>query len=159
MTLRRQAITAALALGLLASPAAGCGDGGASRLAARPVSDAAAAAARRAESTAGRAARDATRTRAIGTGGPIEKSGSSSSGARTAIERIASESNDYRRAACRSVNAHAYARSTSPEQAYTAVVTSAGYVVPYTVFLEIWTSVAQLSDGDADAAASLLCAG
>jgi hypothetical protein len=57
------------------------------------------------------------------------------------------------------VNAHAYARSTSPEQAYTAVVTSAGYVVPYTVFLEIWTSVAQLSDGDADAAASLLCAG
>ena len=104
---------------------------------------------------AGRVASDAARTPGIALGHPI----ASSSRARATIEGLASESGDHRRVACRSVNAHAYAESTPPEQAYTAVVTSIGSVVPYAAFLEMWTSVAQLSDGDADALASLLCAG
>jgi hypothetical protein len=153
---RRQTMTALLVLGLVALPAVGCGDGGASRAAARSASE---AAARRAESMAGRVPRGAARTPGIALGRPIETSGSASSRAGATIERLASQSGDHRRAACRSVNAHAYAESTPPEQAYTAVVTSVGYVVPYTAFLEMWTSVAQLSDGDADALASLLCAG
>jgi D-alanyl-D-alanine carboxypeptidase len=151
---RSKTFTAALALVLLATPVIGCGGGGASQAAGHVAQrDISAQAARAARQAARTATRDIPRTPAI------DSADSASSRARTKIERLASEGNDYRQAACRSANAHAFAQSTPPEQAYSATVAAAGLLVPYAAFVEIWTNVAQLSDGDTDAVVSLACSG